>query len=60
MSWLCKLGIVGGNAVMSIVGPPSGQAAFPPISPSHTQLLSFLPTELFFLILILGGFDAKI
>lgn len=40
--------------------PPLGQAAFPQISPSHTQLLSFLLTELFFLILILGGFNAKI
>lgn len=60
MSWLCKLEVLGENAAISIVGlPPLGQAAFPQISPSHTQLLSFLLTELFFLILTLGGFNAK-
>lgn len=40
---------------------PLGQAAFPALlRNTHTQLLSFLLTELFFLILIPGGFKAKI
>lgn len=60
MFWLCKLGILRGNAFISRVGPPWGQAAFPLTSPAHTQLLSFLLTELFFLILIRGGCKAKI
>lgn len=62
MFWLCKLGILRGNAFISRVGPPPplGQAAFPLTSPAHTQLLSFLLTELFFLILIRGGCKAKL
>lgn len=48
-------------AVRSKIGPPWGRllSALPPPH-THTQLLSFLLTELFFLILIPGGFKAKI
>lgn len=48
-------------AVVPRLGP-LGAGCFPPYFPphTHTQLLSFLLTELFFLILIPAGFKAKI
>lgn len=61
MSWLSNLGILEEIADTYIVGFPKSRPSSPePPTHIHTQLLSFLLSELFFLILIPVVFKAKI
>lgn len=64
MSWGSKSGILEEIAVVSVIRPRLGAGCLlpapHPYTHTFTRLLSFLFTELFFLILISGGFKAKI
>lgn len=64
MSWGSKSGILEEIAVVSVIRPRLGAGCLlpapDPYTHTFTRLLSFLFTELFFLILISGGFKAKI
>lgn len=54
------MGVLPGKMLSFAESAPMGAGCLPPTAPSHTQLLSFRLTELFFLILIPGGLEAKI
>lgn len=64
MSWGSKSGILEEIAVISVIRRRLGAGCLlpspHPYTHTLTRLLSFLFTEVFFLILISGGFKAKI